>query len=150
MFQALSPRLVNNKKLQQFTINSGRDEIRGERRERQLVQKIYLCPQDHFVMNMATLFRCLSHKEETQRGGVVDDSLCIHFRCGGGEKANKDGGCGGFLHLHHLPCGASWWWCLRGGWWQDKQREGAAGEEQQGSGDYKLRGARASCRGNVF
>ena len=112
--------------------------------------KIYLCPQDNFVMMMATLFCYLRHKEETQRGGVVDDSLCIHFRCGGGEKANKDGGCGGFLHLHHLPCGASWWWCLRGGWWQDKQREGAAGEEQQGSGDYKLRGASSSCRGNVF
>ena len=51
--------------------------------------KIYRCPQDHFVMNMATLFRCLSHKEETQRGGVVDGGLCIHFRCGGGEKQTK-------------------------------------------------------------
>ena len=51
--------------------------------------KIYLCPQDHFVMMMATLFRCLRHKEETQRGGVVDGGLCIHFRCGGGEKQTK-------------------------------------------------------------
>ena len=70
----------------------------------------------------------------------------VQFRCGGGKKKKKDGGCGGFLHLHHLPCGASWWWCLRGGWWQDKQREGAAGEEQQGSGDYKLRGASSRKR----
>ena len=50
---------------------------------------IYLCPQDHFVMKMATLFCCLHHKEETQRGGVVDGGLCIHFRCGGGEKQTK-------------------------------------------------------------
>ena len=33
--------------------------------------KIYLCPQDHFVMMMATLICCLRHKEETHRGGVV-------------------------------------------------------------------------------
>ena len=126
MFPALCPRLVNNKKLQQFTINSGRDEIRGGRWEEAKTKYPHLCFRI-VILNVVIFIE--KH--------VI---IVIFMKHGCGRQSSFLSSSSLMSSHRHLQ--RAWWRCLRGGWWQDKQREGrnnriqvitSSGERQGGS-----------------
>ena len=129
MFPALWPRLVNNKKLQQFTINPGRDEIRGGRGENNKTK--YPPPPHHHHHH-----HCNHHYHGAWWTVVINVVIFIDMRHRGGNFIIVFQ----FFSFMYLIGDVSSWSLVVVSERRVVARQTEGEEEQQDSGDYKLRG----------